>query len=170
MRDFSPLLFPISLSSKSPSSFLLQFVSRMAIALLEIGDSRASSPAIEVGDMRWKWFFVRGLRAEYVLSILKQSKQLSMSKYGLLAVLEDGWRSGRQKFGRLLSHSLQSKCKMEKERIKAAMAMVDGAKSTERGSVQCETFRRFIKAMIVMNGAKCKLRRRVCCDGYLPKI
>ena len=136
MRDFCPPLLPSSLSSKSPSSFLLQSIPRMAMALFEIGESRTSFPAMEVGDMRWRLCFVGGLRVEYVFSILKQRKQLSMSKYGLLALLDDGWRSGRQKFGRLLSHSLQSRCKMEKERIRAAMAMVDGANSTERGSVQ----------------------------------
>lgn len=59
-----------------------------------------------------------------------------MSKRALLALLEDGWSSGKQKFGRLPSQSLQSKCRMEKERIRAAMAMVDGANSSERGSVE----------------------------------
>lgn len=44
-------------------------------------------------------------------------------------------RRGRQKLGMLLSQSVQSWRSMEKERIRAAMAMVDGAKSMEVVSV-----------------------------------
>ena len=41
----------------------------------------------------------------------------------------------KQKFGMLPSQSLQSTFRIENERIKAEMAMVDGAKSVDDGSV-----------------------------------
>jgi hypothetical protein len=50
--------------------------------------------------------------------------------------------SGRQKFGMLLSQSVQSCLRTEKERIRAAMAIVDGANSIEvvskgDGTIDC---------------------------------
>ena len=62
--------------------------------------------------------------------------------------------SGRQKFGMLLSQSVQSCLRTEKDRINAAMAIVDGANSIDVVSE--------IEVSLVLISERCDVRLLGC--------